>query len=553
MSQSLIIKTQIERLSGYIASFEKGNLQVPAFQRDFVWKNEAKLALFDSILKGYPIGTVLLWKPENSSEFDYEGFSTDRMGTYRIPPKNANSFYIIDGVQRLSTLIGCLLHPIKSEHKGIDRLEVEWQKDFNIVYNLRDEAFEPNRFKSNDKLDFFQIPVYKLVDAKEFFEFQRQLPKFESDEQKIKEYLQRYEDVSLIFQYYEIPRIEIHGGSISEAIDIFQRMNSTGAKITVDWVVSARAIGKDPSFRLGTEIDNLLDIDLRGYNFQNLKRDVILQSITNSFGGVYFDQISKNDFRKIEALVDRDDFIEVTKKTFGSIQKAAKFLFENLFVIDSKLLPYNNQLIFISDFFNKIDNPTTIQFESLKKWFWVTTYSSYFTIYNLSKQRLAYNKFQEFIENEEANPIYNDRGDEEFETVEFPSKIEMGSVRSKALALFMLQHQSYNHNLNPESVNGFRTIKLFKDFGENGKEANISENTVLIIDDEHCSISKSQKDLTEWLNSDESHDLFFITTDMKTAFREGKSKGEILSMRRELIMRKEREFVEGFDLRYLAD
>ncbi len=553
MSQSLVIKTYIEHLSDYISSFEKGSLQVPAFQRDFVWKNEAKLELFDSILRGYPIGTILLWKPNFDSEADYEGFSTDRMGTYRIPPRNANSFYIIDGFQRLSTLLGCLLHPEKSKQKGIDRLEDEWQKDFNIVYNLKDEAFEINRFKSIDKLEIFQIPVYKLVDGKEFYEFQKQLPKSEPDEQKIKDYLQRYEEVSLIFQKYKIPKIEIHDGSIIEAINIFQRLNSKGAPITLDWVMSAHGVGKDPSFRLGTEIDNLLDTDLRGYNFQNLKREVIFQSITNSFGGVYFDQISKNDFKKIEALVGRDDFFEVTKKTFGSIRKAAQFLFENLSVIDSKVLPYNNQLIFISDFFNRVENPTATQIESLKNWFWVTTYSNYFTIYNLSKQRLAYNKFQDFIENEEVEPVYNDRGNEKFETIEYPSKIEMGSVRSKALALFMLQYQSSNRTLNPESVNGFRVIKLFKDFGENGKEANISENTVLIVDDETCSISKSQKDLSEWLNSEDPHDLFFITSEMKTAFGDGKSKKEILSMRKELISRKEREFVERLNLKYLID
>lgn len=40
----------------------KEELLVPAIQRDFVWSNDQICDLFDSAMRGYPIGTLLLWR-----------------------------------------------------------------------------------------------------------------------------------------------------------------------------------------------------------------------------------------------------------------------------------------------------------------------------------------------------------------------------------------------------------------------------------------------------------------------------------------------------------
>ncbi len=544
MNDKISIKANIKRLSEYITDFEKGNLQVPAFQRDFVWTNEQKLELFNSINKGYPIGSIILWHPDFEREENDSKFIGKELGSYLIPARSNDFFYILDGFQRLSTLIGCLLHPEKAAKKGIKRNDSDWQKNFNIVYNLKDEQFEINRSKSFDKLDFYQIPVYKLVDGKEFFAFQRQLNSLETDKSLMENYINRYAEISLIFQNYEIPSINLYDGSITESIEIFQRLNSTGAQITADWVVSARGIGKDRNFRLGTEIDNLLENDLTIYNFKNVKREIILQCITNSFGGVYFDKVSKNNNKKLEDLVDRDDFIPTTKKTFTAIAKAVQFLYEDFFILDSKLLPYNNHLIFVTDFFNKIEKPTPFQLKALKKWLWVTIYSNYFTIYNLSKQRLAYQEFQKFIDDENHNPIYYDNKEQSFDTLNFPVKIEMGSVRAKALALFMLQYQVKTEKLDVNIVDGYKTFKLFNDLDVN---SNISENTILLIDDKTYSIPKMQKDLSNWLTSDDDYTQFFIDSEMKNAFKNGASKADILETRKQLIIEAEKLFVKNLN------
>ncbi len=51
--------------SSLMNDIEKGNIKIPQFQRDFVWSKEKSAKLLDSIIKGYPIGTFILWKTKD--------------------------------------------------------------------------------------------------------------------------------------------------------------------------------------------------------------------------------------------------------------------------------------------------------------------------------------------------------------------------------------------------------------------------------------------------------------------------------------------------------
>lgn len=543
MNGGIKIKSDKNLLLEYIKDFQEGKIQVPAFQRDFVWNNNQKLELLESIEKGYPIGSILLWRPDFKKEEDFYKFESESIGSYKIPNREEDYFYILDGFQRLSTLFGCLVNPHKTKlERNID----EWESMFNIIYNLEAEegeySFELSR-KTSD-LEYYKIPVYKLIDPKEFFDFQRTIFHKNLHEEKIEEYLSKFENISKRFQTFELPSINIYGGTISEAVDIFQRLNSRGSKISSDWIVSALSFNKDRDFKLGKEIDQLLE-DVSIYNFSNQKREVILQCITNSFDKIHFDKASKG--KKLEELARRPDFIDKSRSTLDSIQKAIKFLFEELLVLDSKLLPYSNHLIFITDFFNNIANPNKQQLNALKRWFWITTYTNYFTA-SLSKQRLYYSRFQDFIRDFTKFPISND-DTENLATIEFPQKIDMRSVRSKALTLFMLHYQAINYKIDKSSLYNFKSFKLFHE------EENISENTVLIIREEkRITLNKYQKDLSDWMNPslcDVDYSRFFLTEDMIKSFKENEhSRKIVLSKRKKMIVNEEINFVNNLGIKY---
>jgi uncharacterized protein with ParB-like and HNH nuclease domain len=536
MTAKLQIQTRVRRLIHYIEDIEKGLIQVPEFQRDFVWEYGNKKDLFDSIRRSYPIGSILFWRPEDES-FDY----SPTIGPYTIPKPNGEYMFILDGYQRLSTLFGCL---INYEKTNLQKNEEKWKKEFNVCYDLEKEEFFIPR---SSKLEFYQVHVYELIDTRSSFKFQRDLFNQNISKEKIQLYSERYEKLGTALIDYQLPSIDIFGGKIEEAVEIFSRVNSTGTPITPDWMISALAYDKEKDFRLGTEIDKLYD-DLKIYNFtqnQSIKREMIFNCITNSFGRAYFDQSNK-----IEDLARREDFIDVTLKTIESIKKAVQFLFEELLVINGRLLPYGPQLIFITDFFNTIENPTQEQIEQLKKWFWITTYSGYFTIYSLSKVREAYNVFQQFLREEINDPIYNDRPDIPFSVSEFPNKIFMGSVRAKALILFELNHSNNFEKIDAQEVDGLILSNLFSsDEAKDEKGNYLPENVVPFLDNENNRRYKKIKEVYNQLFDDPDKERFLLREEMVQIPCDVK---EVLNHRKEEIIRQEKEFVELLGLTYFV-
>lgn len=546
MSSKLKIDTRVRSLKNYLEEFEQGVFQIPSFQRDFLWSQDDIKQLFDSIKNNYPIGSILFWKPfENATSWIEES----KVGPYKIKSKNdKDPIYILDGFQRLSSLFGCLTNPEKFNKNNLELDKKEWNKNFNLFYDLDEEQFVYLRSSSN-KLAY-QVPVYVFMNSIDFRQYARKNLENIIDETKIELYYDRADEIGQVLNNYQIASVDINYADIEEAVEIFWRVNARGMLISKDWIASALTNKGD--FRLGTEIDKLLD-ELRIYNFENLKRDVVFQCIQSSYGKIYFDY-------KIEDLVKRNDFIEVTKKTLQSINRAVKFLFEDLLVLNSKLIPYNAQLIFITVFFNSLDKPepSKKQILSLKKWFWTTSYSNYFTIYSLSNQRKAFDKFNDFLLDEDIDPVFNDSGQSKFMTGEFPSKIFMGSVRAKSLALFMINYSKgfKKISLDKIDVENFENFEFCNLFSISQKD-NPSENLIPIIkeiknDSKHnfktLGFSKKQKNYQSLLNKVD--EKLFITSKMVEMYNDLSPDTEILDLRLKEIVSAERIFVSDLGFFY---
>ncbi|MFO5474001.1 MAG: DUF262 domain-containing protein, partial [Dolichospermum sp.] len=61
MNDKISVKPDTIYLEDLLEEIANGGYQIPVFQREFVWKTSQILELFDSILKGYPIGSLLFW------------------------------------------------------------------------------------------------------------------------------------------------------------------------------------------------------------------------------------------------------------------------------------------------------------------------------------------------------------------------------------------------------------------------------------------------------------------------------------------------------------
>ena len=73
-----------------------GKIGLPDLQRPFVWKNDKVRDLLDSMLKGYPIGYVMLWEPP-ADDVSKKSQIGDNEKVYAVPKE-----LVIDGQQRLT-------------------------------------------------------------------------------------------------------------------------------------------------------------------------------------------------------------------------------------------------------------------------------------------------------------------------------------------------------------------------------------------------------------------------------------------------------------------
>src|SRR3989344_5315977 len=85
---------------------------LPAIQREFVWKTEQIESLFDSLMRGYPIGSFLLWQVEKEKIKDFQFYEFVRDYHERDNKHNPKANItgeggvtaVLDGQQRLTAL-----------------------------------------------------------------------------------------------------------------------------------------------------------------------------------------------------------------------------------------------------------------------------------------------------------------------------------------------------------------------------------------------------------------------------------------------------------------
>ena len=108
--------------SSLMSDIDKGIIKIPQFQRDFVWSKEKSAKLLDSIVKGYPIGTFILWKTKEELR------ALRNIGGIQLPrtPKGDFIQYVIDGQQRLTTLYASL--------KGLKIQREDYEEDYSEFY-----------------------------------------------------------------------------------------------------------------------------------------------------------------------------------------------------------------------------------------------------------------------------------------------------------------------------------------------------------------------------------------------------------------------------------
>lgn len=419
-STSPVVRPSVEFLDDLLSQIEKGALRVPRFQRPFQWRPMQMTALLDSVLSGYPIGSLLLW--ESNREID----SMDRIGPVAVaaPPAERLSF-VLDGHQRLSTLYGTLRLPAELVlDKPGDWI---WQ----IWYDLREREFihhtrgpRPPHF----------LAVRSLSRTLDFIRECRRIN--EECRRDAETLIQEAESVASRIKSYKVP-INVISGEMEQAVETFSRLNSTGRKISVDQMVSALTYRQGPHpFHLESRLDRILET-LTESGFGAVSRKIVFRTIIAAMGmNVYETKWTKLTSKMTPALPVISDQVE------ESLLRATEFLEEYCGVPCAAVLPYEPQLMLFSHYHSRGGNFAPPHRAALVKWFWRTSFSGFFAGTSDSQMNRYLNDMEEFVASGDEGLL---SASLEKPTSPLPTYFNMRNARVRTFVLFL-------RSLNPHSL-----------------------------------------------------------------------------------------------------
>lgn len=227
------IYTNVQKqLSDVLKDVRNGRIGLPDLQRPFVWKDNKVRDLYDSMLKGFPIGYIMLWE----SPVDYD----DKKAPIGIGERayKAPKDLVIDGQQRLTALVASMYGmTVKDKNFQDRRIRIGYKpqtKEFAVwtqaVKNNPEyisdisEAFSA---KENNAIGKFRKDFYNRLNESRI---KRNDPELSDEEE---EQIEKNINELLNLETYPIPTLEItYSTSEEDVADIFVRVNSAGQKLT---------------------------------------------------------------------------------------------------------------------------------------------------------------------------------------------------------------------------------------------------------------------------------------------------------------------------------
>ncbi|EMF0482572.1 DUF262 domain-containing protein [Enterococcus faecium] len=293
-------------IKNLIQKIDNNEYVLPALQREFVWKPEQIERLFDSIMKGYPIGSFLFWNVQNKNIKKYEFYNILKEYHQRDARHNVkinishkdNVTAILDGQQRITSIYialkGTYSYKIKGAWKNNDNAYPSRKLYLNIVSpNLdtnRDVYFD-FRFLTNEEAEDFTentlwYPISDIAqfDVGEMFSViakyqERYRKSFPNESIEKTSYIMN--TLGTLHQTMEkdiLAYYEENSQEIDKVLDIFIRMNSGGTTLTYSDLLLSLATAKWSNLNAREEIYLLVDeLNMVGDGF-NLNKDNILKA-----------------------------------------------------------------------------------------------------------------------------------------------------------------------------------------------------------------------------------------------------------------------------------
>ena len=342
-----------------MSGIEFGTLKIPQFQREFVWPREKSAKLIDSILKGFPIGTFILWKTKEQLRFVKE------IGGQMLPPTPQGDYseQVLDGQQRLTSLYAAC--------KGLTVTRDERPNDFRDIFVDLDAdagddaeaplvAIAPQGDVASAEMDGRCVRLVDLLNGA----FELLVKLNATRRQRLQTYQKR-------LQTYQFSVIVIQDAPIDIATEIFTRINVSGQPLSVFEIMVAKTYDHESGFDLA-ELYKALRTRLEAVDYGTIPPAALLQLASLLMVG----RCQKQDILRLNTA----DFRRTWPTVEDAIEAACDYFRSYFRIPVSKLLPYAALIVPFGYFFAKAGKePKGNQRKWMRELFWRISLSGRYT------------------------------------------------------------------------------------------------------------------------------------------------------------------------------
>lgn len=417
-------------LSELLNDISKGKIQLPDFQRGWVWDDNRIKGLLASVIKSYPISVVTLLETG-----DNVSFKTKPVEGAPAPEGIKPEYLILDGQQRLTSLYQAIVtnKVVKTRNaKGYEILRwyyIDMRKAMDPNVDLEEAIFSINENKlittnlgrdivldlSTQEKEFENL-MYPVCMIDEYSEWRWRFEKYwDYNPEKIK-FLSEFERYVINnYSHYDVPVIAMKKENSKEAVcQVFEKVNTGGVSLTVfelltatyaasgfdlkhDWEAIKNKFSKAKVLKLTSNTDIIQAVTLLS---TYMKR---VEAQQNGVDSEKLPAVSAKRKNMLELKVD--DYEQYRDMIADGFMTAAKILVDN-HIFSARDLPYTSQLIPMSAIIavlgDNINNLGTKK--KLMRWFWCGVFGELYGSANETRYALDIQQVIDWVLNNGSEP-----------------------------------------------------------------------------------------------------------------------------------------------------
>jgi len=342
-TKSFIARPEARTMSveDLVATVLAGTMRIPVFQRGIAWESKDVLALFDSIYRGFPIGSLLL--REGSAEAAEVTVGPLKL----IGAERADAWWVVDGQQRLTALAAALGRP-----GSIPRTPVD---PFVVYFDAVTEEFvSPPK---DGSIPSTWVPLPRLLDGASLMEWAFTWPHVADVELRTRVF-----EAGKRLREFKVPLNIVRTDDESLLRTIFTRVNSNGKALK--WTELHDGLfghkGAAPS-----SLTELADA-LEKLGMGRPTEDELLPCLV-AYQGLDVTRSFHEHLRRDPGFLDG-----VAARAVPVLRTLLGFLRTECAIEHLRFLPYSTPLVILTRFFKEHPRPNERSSELLVRWVWRT-------------------------------------------------------------------------------------------------------------------------------------------------------------------------------------